>query len=128
MELDSEEKEKTLITDATDLEFITFTDYNQTSSPETRKRVRSHVMHRVQQKLKNKKRKEKEGEVVLDLSLLQQADMYLSRDPSNSMSTRAVVPHPYNLGSGRSDSFTKYPIEMNVRTHELFDHCKDFFL
>jgi hypothetical protein len=126
MESRSEDEGKKLPAESTDLEFITFTDFNQTTHPETKKRVRSHVMHRVQRNLRNEKRKEKEGEIVLDLSSLSQANSGPSRDPSNSMLASAVVPRPYDLGAGRSDPFVKYPIDMNVRTHELFDHCKDY--
>lgn len=126
MESHSEDEGKKLPTESADLEFITFTDFNQTTHPETKKRVRSHVMHRVQRNLRGEKRKEKKGEIVLDLSLLSQANIGPSRDPSNSMLTPAVVARPYDLGAGRSDPFVKYPIDMDVRTHELFDHCKDY--
>jgi hypothetical protein len=111
--------------EAADLEFITFTDINQTTHPETKKRVRSHVMHRVQQSLRSGKGKEKEREIVLDLSSLPQANTGPSCGLSNSVLAHAGMPHPYDLGAGRADPFVKYPINMDIRTHELFDHCKD---
>jgi hypothetical protein len=126
MESHSEDEGKKLPAESTDLEFITFTDFNQTTHRETKKRVRSHVMRRVQRNLRSEKRKENEGEIVLDLSLLSQVNTGPSQDPSISMLAPAVVPRPYDLGAGRSDPFVKYPIDMDVRTHELFDHCKDY--
>jgi hypothetical protein len=125
MEPRSEGEGEKLPAESTDLEFITFTDLNQTTHPETKRRVRSHVMRRVQRNLRSEQQKE-EGEIVLDLSLLSQANTSPSRDPSNSMLASAVVPRPYDLGAGRSDPFVRYPIDMNVRTYELFDHCKDY--
>jgi hypothetical protein len=126
MESHSEDEGKKLSAESADLEFITFTDFNQTTHPETKKKVRSHVMHRVQRNSRSEKRKEKKGEIVLDLSLLSQTNTSPLLDPSNSMLAPAVVPRPYDLGAGRSDPFVKYPIDMDVRTHELFDHCKNY--
>ena len=110
--------------ESTDLQFLTFTDINQTTDPKTKKKVRSHVMHRVQRKARSEKRKERKGQIVLDISSLSHADAGPSRDPTNSMLGPPIVPHPCGLGSGRSDPFARYPIDMDVRTHELFDHCK----
>jgi hypothetical protein len=126
MEPRSEGEGEKLPAESTDLEFITFTDLNQTTHPQTKSRIRSHVMRRVQRNLRSEKQNEKEGEIVLDLSLLPQANTGPSRDPSNSMLVPAVVPRPYDLGAGRSDPFLKYPIDMDLRTHELFDHCKNY--
>ena len=125
MESRSEDEEGKLPAESTDLEFLTFTDFNQTTHPETKKRIRSHVMHQVHRKSRTVKRKEKKGEVVLDLSPLSQANSCPSR-PSNSMLVPAVMSGLYDLGAGRSDPFANYPIDMNVRAHELFDHCKDY--
>jgi hypothetical protein len=85
-------------------------------------------MHRVQWKARSEKRKERKGLVVLDISSLSQADAGLSRDPANSMLGPPIVPHLCGLGAGRSDPFARYPIDMDVRTHELFDHCKIYLL
>src|SRR5579862_1203639 len=112
--------------ESTNLEFITFTDLNQTTHPETKKRVRSHVMHQVRRNLRSEKQKGKEKEVVLDLSLLPQANSSPPQDPGNSILAVTKAPHPQDLGAGRSDPFAKYPIDMDVRTHELFDHCKGY--
>ena len=123
----SEEDEETQPADSADLQFINFTDFDQTTTPETKKKVRSHVMHRVQQNLRSGKRRTKEGEIVLDISLLSQDTAGSTRDPATSMSGPLVAPHPSGLGAGRSDPFARYPIDMNVRTHELFDHGKFYF-
>lgn len=122
----SEEQEGKPSAELTDLEFITFTDPDQITHSDTKKRVRSHVMRRVQRNLKKERGKGKEGEIILDLSLLSQANAGPLRDnPSDSMLAPAALPHPYGLGAGRSDPFVKYPIDMDVRTRQLFDHCKD---
>jgi hypothetical protein len=128
MEPYSEDGGSEFSVESTDLEFITFTDFNQTTHPETKKRVRSHVMHQVQRNLKSEKRKGKEKEAVLDLSLLLQAsNPRLLQEPGNSILTPTTMPCPHDLGAGRSDPFVKYPIDMDVRTHELFNHCKGYF-
>ncbi len=126
MESSSEDEGKNLPAQSPDLEFITFTDFDQTKRPETKKRVRSHVMKRVQQNLRRGNRRQREGEIVLDFSLPSQANFGPSQYSGNSMLASAVVQHPYDLGAGRSDPFVKYPIDMDMRTHELFDHCKDY--
>lgn len=125
MESHSEDKEERLLAKATDFEFITFTDINQTRHPETRKRVRSHVMHRVKRNLRNRQQTEQKGAIVLDLSSLSQTNTGELGGPNNSLLAARIVPYPYGLGAGRSNPFVKYPIDMNLRTHELFDHCKD---
>ena len=99
------------------LQFLTFTHVNQTTDPKTKRKVRSHVMHRVQQRLRSGKRK---GNIVLDISSLSQPD----EGPSNYVPASLPFPGPGTLGSGRSDPFKPYPIEMDVRTHELYDHRK----
>ncbi|PVH77033.1 hypothetical protein DL98DRAFT_574048 [Cadophora sp. DSE1049] len=40
------------------------------------------------------------------------------------MRISSYVPHPGDLGAGRSDPFTRYPIDMSPQTHELFDHLR----
>lgn len=103
----------------TSLQFLTFTHVDQTTDPETKRRVRSHVMHGVQQKLRSGKGREK-GNILLDISPLSQ---------SYGESSLALAPVPFprlgTLGSGQSDPFKSYPIEMDVRSHELYDHCKN---
>ena len=105
------------------LQFLTFTHVNQTTDPETKRKVRSHVMHGVQQKLRSEKGREKgkeKGKFVLDISLLSQPD----RGTSTHELAPPILLHLGTLGAGRSDPFKQYPIAMDVRTHELYDHCK----
>ena len=122
----AEEEEVTQPPNPPDLQFLTFTDFNQTTDPETKKKVRSHVMHRVQRNMRSRKEKEKDGEIVLDISSLSQPDPGQSGESITSMLGPSILPRPGGLGAGRSDPFVQYPIDMNVRTHELFDHCKIF--
>lgn len=97
-----------LPTESTSLQFVTFTNFNQTTTAETKRRVRSHAQRRVQEK----KRQEKREDTEKDISLLSNAD-----------ALRSLSIRPCRLGSGRSNPFASYPIEMNLRAHELFDHC-----
>ena len=90
--------------------FLTFTDFQQTTDPQTKKKVRSHVMHRVHQTMRSGGRARKEQVVVLDTSSL------LIRPQ------RALLPAPRILGAGRSNPFANYPIPMTMRTRQLFDH------
>jgi hypothetical protein len=110
--------------ESNELQFITFTDFSQTTNRETKKKVRSHAMHRVQQNIRSGKGREREGEIVLDISPLSEALAGPSRDPNNSMLGTLILPHPSDLGAGRSDPFAPYPINMDMRTHELYDHCE----
>lgn len=96
-------------TESKDLQFLTFTNYDQTIAAETKKKVRSHAQHRVQ----NKKRQEKKERLATDTSTWSNADL---------MSDISII-GPCWLGSGRSDPFKPYPIDMDLRAHELFDHC-----
>ena len=93
-------------------QFLTFTDFQQTTDPQTKKKVRSHVMHRVHQTIRSGGRTRKEGVVVLDISSL----LGGLQSP--------LVPAPRALGAGRLNPFAKYPITMNARTLQLFDHRK----
>ncbi|KFY94298.1 hypothetical protein V498_03933 [Pseudogymnoascus sp. VKM F-4517 (FW-2822)] len=92
---------------STSLQFVTFTNFNQTTTTETKKRVRSHAQRRVQEK----RRQERRGGIAKDTLPLSNAD-----------APRSLSIGPCRLGSGRSNPFTSYPIEMNLRAHELFDH------
>jgi len=110
--------------DFSDLQFVTFTDIKQTVNAETKKKVRSYVQSRIQRDVRNQKSKERKSEIVLNISALSQNGGTPSQSPTNS-APWSLVAHPsMRLGSGRSDPFKSYPIEMDVRTHELFDHCK----
>jgi len=111
--------------DRADLKFLNFTSYNQTIDPETKRRVRSHVMHRVQQDLRRHNGRQKKSQVVLDISsLFQRSQDVLQVTPEPTLG-QLLVPSPLGLGAGRSDPFALYPIDMDIRTHELFDHCKN---
>lgn len=105
------------------LEFITFTTFDQTIAPETKRKVRSHAMSRVQQSLRSDKPKGKKGEIALDISSLSQINGSPFQHSNISMSAAPLQPHTRGLGAGSSDPFTRYPIKMSLRTHELFDHC-----
>jgi hypothetical protein len=101
------------------LQFLTFTHVDQITDPETKRKVRSHVMHGVQQKLRGGKGNEKgKGieDVVLDISSLSETHLGPS-DYHHGLS------YPGSLGSGQSDPFKQYPVAMNIRSHELYDHC-----
>lgn len=107
--------------------FLTFTNITQATSRDTRRRVRSHAMHRVQRSLRE--RRENERKVVLDISsLMQSGDSQTSMQQNQStelvQSYLHALSDPRDLGSGRSDPFRQYPIEMDVRKRELFDHRK----
>ena len=94
--------------------FLTFTDIQQTTDARTKRKVRSHVMHRVHQTVRSGKGELNEGVIVLDTSLLS------GGEPQDT----ALVPRPSTLGAGRLNPFVNYPIPMNMRTRHLFDHCK----
>ncbi|KAH9222397.1 hypothetical protein DL95DRAFT_441524 [Leptodontidium sp. 2 PMI_412] len=105
-----------------DLQFLTFTDIAQTRDPKTKKKVRSHIQHGRQRSLGHGKHNNRRGEVVLDTSLLVQHNASSAYPANESMRVAPYVPHPSDIGAGRSDPFRRYPINMTIRTHELFDH------
>jgi hypothetical protein len=111
--------------ESTKLRFLTFTDFSQTIDSETKKQVRSHVQSRLQgerRSAKEKAREKKLRRLVQDVSSLSNANAGPSQDPRNTLLAQAVIPRPGGLGAGRSDPFKQYPIEMDVRMHELYDH------
>jgi hypothetical protein len=110
--------------DFSDLQFMTFTDIRQTANAETKKKVRSHVQSRIQREIRNQKSKEKKGEIALNISALSQSGGIPPQPLADSKPWSLVTRAPIRLGAGRSDPFKSYPIGMDVRTHELFDHCK----
>ena len=99
-------------------QFLTFTDFQQTVDPRTKRKVRSHVMHRVHRTMRSGERAEKEGVIVLDTSSLFEVPA-----PQQGQAL-AALPEPSTLGAGRSNPFANYPIQMSQRTQYLFDHCK----
>jgi hypothetical protein len=125
---DSQQPERA---ESTELRFLTFTDFNQTVDSETKKQVRSHVQSRLQgerRSVRERARERKLRRLVEDVSSLSNANAGPSQDPRNSMLSQAVIPRPGGLGAGRSDPFKQYPIEMDVRMHELYDHGEINFL
>jgi hypothetical protein len=103
-------------------QFLNFSNFNETKAKETKSRVRSHVMHGVHQKKKSGKESRPSGSIDLDISLLPLRPQATQPEPD------LVLPNlesasPERMGSGRHDPFQRYPIEMNERTLELYDHC-----
>ena len=106
---------------ANNFQFLTFTDFQQTVDPRTKRKVRSHVMHRVHRTMRSGERSEKEGVIVLDTSSL------FEQPPTPPQGQDlAALPGPSTFGAGRSNPFANYPIPMNMRTQHLFDHCRHF--
>jgi hypothetical protein len=110
-EKDAEQEPKPEAT--SNFQFLTFTDFQQTTDPRTKRKVRSHVMHRVHQTMRSGGYTEREGVIVLDTSSLL----------GESSAPQPSLPSPNALGAGRLNPFANYPIPMNRRTHQLFDHC-----
>ncbi|KAH8803671.1 hypothetical protein F5884DRAFT_511447 [Xylogone sp. PMI_703] len=126
MELFVNEMPKDEPSEAQEFQFLTFTNLSQTAHPETRRRVRSHAMHRVQRSLRAR-RQERNETIVLNISPLMEASSssqqsLQGQELGTSLVSLRSTPHPSDLGSGRSDPFKQYPIDMDLRTHELFDH------
>ncbi|RFU24393.1 hypothetical protein B7463_g11947, partial [Scytalidium lignicola] len=127
MELPDDELPKDKQSAEGDFQFLTFTDFSQTTHPETKRRIRSHAMHRVQRSLRAK-RQEKNVKFILDVSPLMdigsssQSSAQQRQDYGMALSHFHATPHPSDLGSGRVDPFKQYPIDMDLRMHELFDH------
>jgi hypothetical protein len=103
-------------------QFLNFSNFIETKAKETKSRIRSHVMHGVHQKKKSGKESRPSGSIDLDISLLPLRPQATQPEPD------LVLPNlesasPERMGSGRNDPFQRYPIEMNERTLELYDHC-----
>lgn len=111
--------------DLVEFRFLNFTNLDQITHPETKKRIRSHVMQRLQRELRSERQKSKSKEIDLDTSSLleSKASTRWMFQTAGSSKTVVSVPHPSDLGAGRSNPFLKYPIDMNLRAHELLDHC-----
>ncbi|KAH8800358.1 hypothetical protein F5884DRAFT_863069 [Xylogone sp. PMI_703] len=101
-----------------DLRFLTFTDFDQSTNRETKKRVRSHAMTVVQRNIKL--RRWVERNIVLDTAPLSEWHPDRQEDPPDLSLFQSGVPNLSDLGAGRSDPFTSFPIEMDSRSHELF--------
>jgi len=103
--------------------FINYTDVEQITEPERRRKVRRHVMRRVQQDMRSRTQSTRaNSKILLDIAPLR------ALVPRTSLSEAQIQPgistRPESLGGGRSNPFIRYPIDMNLRAHELFDHCK----
>ena len=79
-------------------------------------------MSRVQWNLRGKKKKVNRKEFVLDISSLLDCN-------TGPVGHSIIPPLPYlhDLGTGCSDFYLCYPIDMNVRAHDLFDQRKTYF-
>jgi hypothetical protein len=107
-------------------QFLNFSNFHATKTKETKSRVRSHVMHGIHQSKKLGKRSRPGGSIDLEISALFQPQPQASQQLSDDTRPDAAVAGPSRLGSGRTDPFQRYPIEMNQRRLELYDHCKYF--
>jgi hypothetical protein len=125
---ESEEGEQDRFKPAQDVsfQFLNFSNFNDTKAKETKSRVRSHVMHGVHQSKKGGKRSKPGGSIDLDTSALLHLETQATQQHLEAIPPAATVAGPSRLGSGRNDPFQQYPIEMNQRTLELYDHCTCF--
>lgn len=106
--------------------FLNFSNFNDTKAKETKSRVRSHVMHGVHQKKKSGKQRRPKGSIELDTySLLRSKPQSTQVQPDHALPDAALF-SPDRLGAGRNDPFQQFPIQMNRRTMELYDHRKSF--
>lgn len=105
-----------------DFQFLTFSNFNDTKAKETKSRVRSHVMFGIHQSKRTGKRNKPSGSIDLDASSLLNPNPP-PLQPAAAPSLDLAKPGPDRLGSVRTDPFQQYPIEMNQRTLELYDHC-----
>jgi hypothetical protein len=105
--------------------FLNFTNFKDTKAKETQSRIRSHVMHGVHQKKKKSAKQSRPSDSVdLDTSsLLRPSTQATLLHPDPVLHTLALA-SPDRLGAGRNDPFQQYPITMNQRTLELYDHCQ----
>ncbi|KAH7383111.1 hypothetical protein BKA64DRAFT_177854 [Cadophora sp. MPI-SDFR-AT-0126] len=106
-----------------DLQFLTVTDLAEFRDPQTKRKVRSHIQRGRQRHLRHGEHSRKD-EIVLDTSSLSAAHEKRSHLADQLIQIAPQLPHPSDLGAGRSDPFKRYPIDMNLRTHELFDHLQ----
>jgi hypothetical protein len=117
---ETEEKSDPRPEASNNFEFLTFTDFKQTVDSRTKRKVRSHVMHRFHRTAKSQERPQRRGVIVLDTSSL-----FEPPAPQQGQALAfATLPGPSTMGAGRSNPFGNYPIPMNLRTQHLYDHCK----
>jgi hypothetical protein len=106
--------------------FLNFSNFNDTKAKETKNRVRSHVMHGVHQKKKSGEQRIPKGSIELDTYSLVRSKPQVTQPHANTAIPNAALIGPDRLGAGRNDPFQNYPIRMNQRTLEIYDHCKSF--
>jgi hypothetical protein len=102
-------------------QFLNFSNFNETKAKETKSRVRSHVMHSVHQK-KSRRESRPRCSIDLDTSLLA-PNSHATQPYTDPVLPNLASASPERMGAGRNDPFQRYPIEMNHRTLELYDHC-----
>ncbi len=122
VEQNEEDEEQPRSAHAADFQFLNFSNFNETKAKKTKSRIRSHVMHGVHQKKKSGKGSRPSGFIDLDTSLLAPKPHASPPHPSPGLPNLASA-SPERMGAGRNDPFQRYPIEMNHRTLELYDHC-----
>jgi len=124
---ESEEEDRPEAAEGSNFQFLNFTNFHQTKDPQTKSKVRSHVMAGVHQSKRSGTRKEKGGPITLDTSALLGPKSPATQQRPDDMLPPAVLPSPARLGSIRTDPFQQYPIEMNRRALELYDHLRGDF-
>jgi hypothetical protein len=107
-------------------QFLNFSNFDDTKAKETKSRVRSHVMHGVHQSKKGGKKNRPSGAIVLDTSSLLATKTQATKQSPETTLPDTALERPDRLGAGRNDPFQQYPIEMNRRTLELYDHRECF--
>jgi len=113
--VNGEDEAESLGAQDTGLQFLNFSNFEETKAKETKSRVRSHVMQGVHQQKKRGKRSRLRDSFDLDTSsLILSKPRVVQQHPG--------VASPSRIGAGRNDPFHQYPIEMNQRTLELYDH------
>jgi hypothetical protein len=123
---ESEEHEQPRPAQDTAFRFLNFSNFNDTKAKETQSRVRSHVMHGVHQKKKSGKQSRPSGSIDLDTSALLPPKSQAAQPHPESAESDLALAGPDRMGAGRNDPFQQYPIQMNQRTLELYDHCESF--
>jgi hypothetical protein len=107
-------------------QFLNFSNFNDTKAKETKSRVRSHVMHGVHQKKRSGRQNIPGGSIDLDTSALLPPEPQATQPHPDPNLPDLALAGPDRMGAGRNDPFQRYPIDMNQRTLELYDHRKSF--
>jgi hypothetical protein len=107
-----------------DFQFLTFSNFSDTKAKETKSKVRSHVMHGVHHKKKNGRQRVPKGSIELNIYSLPRLKLQATQQHADSVLPNAALTGPDRLGAGRNDPFQRYPIRMNHRALEIYDHRK----